>query len=231
MSAKLLIVVPCRDRRSLIELCLPTLADSKASGDMLVLANDGSTEYGPDFLKQWADEVWNTEAPRGIEMQRRSHFALYWERREVFSHAYFTDSDCIHDPDWRRVALALQEEHDAPICLYDTQVHADMQNNTTEDDPAKNVIFRKVAPGVSYLLTREHVSRIMPVLHNMNHWDWLTPALLGHRMAISRTSYVDHIGWKGMHHKEQDGVGGGDRARNPTEWLVRKRAEVVECLQ
>jgi hypothetical protein len=49
-------------------------------------------------------------------------------------------------------------------------------------------------------------------------------------MAISKTSYVDHIGIGGLHHPPGVGIEGGDVALNPTPWLVEKRAEVIRSL-
>lgn len=214
------------------ELCVPTIAETLPSRDYLVCCNDGSTEYGPEFLEQWADKVYSTKNGVGIERQRQSHFSLYWEQSHVYTHLYLTDSDALHDPDWREKALELQAKaRGAPVCLYNTTAHSLMEGNTLEEDEKNGIIWRAVAPGISYLLTREHVAKIMPVLNHMAHWDWFVPSILKNRFAVSATSYVDHIGWGGLHHPLTDDIDGGDRATNPTHFLQYKRMQVIEALR
>jgi hypothetical protein len=67
-------------------------------------------------------------------------------------------------------------------------------------------------------------------LQNITNFDWNIPDILGARCAISRTSYVDHMGFGGLRHPAGAGLDDGDRALNPTSWLVKKRAEVVARL-
>lgn len=237
-NARIFLAIPCKDRRRIVEQCLPTIADTlhdhstgnSLHGDCLSLWNDGSTEYdGSDFLGYWGDEVHNAQTPIGIEAQRRQHLLTFW-RDKRFTHFYATDSDALHDPSWREVALRLSEETNALVCLYNTQAHVSIPNNTIADNPHSEVIWRQVAPGISYLLTREMVGSFIEHIDKMQHHDWGIPAALGNRCAITRTSYVDHIGQGGLHWKPEHGLEGGDRALNPTPWLVAKRAEIVEAL-
>lgn len=239
-----MIYIPCHNRRRIAEQCIPTVRAGMAEGDLLSLWNDGSTEYDDEWLREncRADEVRHplTESANlitetiGIERQRREHFLNFIYRQENYTHAYLTDADALHDPGWRSKALELQDDcGGAPVCLYNTKVHADMIGNTIEDHPDSNVIWRRVAPGISYLLTYGHMWSIFGAIKNMPdplHWDWTVPTILGHRMAISAVSYVDHIGHGGLHHPASEGFDGGDRALNPTPWLVKKRAEVVAKL-
>lgn len=233
MVARIYIAIPCHNRKSIIERCIPTIAETKTSADYLELWADGCTEYDSTFLTQWADRV-NAIGPdaKGIEMQRRAHFQTFMDLPGSYSHMYLTDSDAPHDPNWRSQALGLQEENDgAPVCLYNTKEHANMKGNTLEDDITKNVIWRYYAPGISYFLTRAHVEKIAAFgIKDLRNWDWDVPRILGHRMAVSRVSYVEHIGHGGIHHPSSVGFEGGDRALNPTPWLVAKRAEIVEEL-
>lgn len=235
MNAKILICIPCHERRRITELCVPTVHDGMGATDVLNLYNDGSNEYGASFLfSLGASNVHVTNPGVGIERQRKSHFLDFARSERDFTHLYLTDSDALHDPRWREHALWLQDNHGgAPVCLYNTAAHETLVGNTINNDPKSDVIWRRVAPGISYLLTTEHVKKVMRAMPEMPphwHWDWTVPAILGHKMAISRVSHVDHIGLGGMHHPTGEGLDGGDRALNPTKWLVAKRTEVVRQL-
>lgn len=226
-----MICVPCRDRKRVAELCLPTLRDSKGPDDLLILSNDGSVEYGPDFLVQFGD-VRSCRESIGIDAQRREHFNFFM--RSEFTHLYLTDCDAIHDPEWRAAGLSIQTIlKEPPVCLYNTLAHVRLGGNTIADVEGYFVIWRRVAPGISYLLTRAHVHRIVAALPHFPaayHWDWTVPAILGHNFAVSRTCHVDHIGWGGERHPPGAGLDEGDRALSPTSWLVQKRAEIVAKL-
>jgi hypothetical protein len=83
------------------------------------------------------------------------------------------------------------------------------------------------------MLSREHVRKVITALPMMPmhwNWDWTVPGLLGNRFAVSRTSYVDHLGIGGMHHPPEEGIDGGDRALNPAPDLVEKRAKAIKAL-
>jgi hypothetical protein len=238
MDAKLFIPIPVFNRRRIAEQCIPTVYDGMNNGfgcDYLFCYDDGSTEWNDNgkWLFQWADLVFRSPVTTGIEAQRKQHFNDFWERRNEygFTHMYLTDSDALHDPSWRSKALALQEEHNgAPLCLYNTVAHSSLVGNTLEDKPRSNVIWRRFAPGISYLLTLEHVEKVMSRINDLRNWDWQVPEWLGMRFAISRVSYCDHLGLGGAHHPVGEGLDGGDRCLNPTPWLVSKRAEVVQAL-
>lgn len=232
MISKLYIAVPCKDRRRIVELCLPTIAFTKRPADWLEIWDDGSTEYSSEFLATWADRVHRSHFSRGIEVLRRVHFHVFFRSSTAFTHLYLTDSDALHDPGWREKALEIQEEHGgAPVCLYNTEAHARMKGNTLEDDPKSNVIWRYYAPGISYLLTRAHVEKIAAFgVTNLQNWDWDVPRILGHRFAVSRTSYVDHLGLGGLHHPAGVGIAGGDVALNPTSALRDMRESAMEIL-
>ncbi len=230
MVAKLSIVVPVHNRREIVEQCLPTIV--AGADDIITVYDDGSTEFesSGELHHLGAHVVKREEVAIGIEAQRRMHFRDYflYYKKEGFTHFYLTDSDALHDPGWREAALKLQEfSGGAPVCLYNTIVHARLPGNTIMDDSDCPVVWRRVAPGISYLLTNEHVKIVMEHIDEIQNWDWDVPRFLGHQFAISQTSYVDHIGHGGLHHPERDGVEGGDRALHPTEWLKVKRAEVI----
>lgn len=239
MEPKLLIVIPTHNRREIAEECIPTVeAGIRWNHDLLVVYDDGSTD---DQVPRLTFTNWELKLVRpsvGIEAQRRMHFYDFWDRNQRgagFTHLYLTDADALHDPNWRSELLRIQEKYgDFPVCGYNTQAHVRLVNNTIEDKPESEVIWRRVAPGISYLLTAEHVAKVvraLPALPAYWHWDWTVPSVLGNRFAVTRKCYVDHVGRHGLHHPESEGWDGGDRALNPTEWLVAKRAAVVGKLR
>lgn len=232
MSQRIYIAVPCHNRRLIVRRCLPTVRAAMQPGDLMVAYDDGSKEYGPTFLEQWADLAVREPHPIGVERQRANHFRAFWS--SDFDLLYLTDSDALHDFDWRNQAVRIQGKYSgAPLCLYNTDAHVRLVGNTIEDDLASEVIWRRVAPGISYLLTREHVGKIiraLPMMPEHWNWDWAVPGLLGNRMAVSRISYVDHLGLGGMHHPPAEGLDGGDRALHPTPDLVEKRKRAIRAL-
>ncbi len=229
---RIFIAVACHNRRNVAELCLPTLRDSVHPDDSLILYNDGSSEYDDVWLRQFGTGcVVGGRSPVGIQAQRREHLRHFLFSKDA-THLYLTDHDCIHDPEWRSNALRLQNKYGGfPTCLYDTKAHSSLKGNTLLDDPASEVIWRAVAPGVSYLLTRDHVNHIVPHIDEIEHFDWQIPALLGNRFAVSRVGYIDHIGWGGERHPAGAGLDEGDRVNMPTKWLAEKRAEVIAKLR
>lgn len=235
MNTRLLICIPYRNRAPIVERCVPTIYNFAREGDRVLLCDDGSTDRPSPiiFKKRFGVEchlMMNSE-PAGVEDWRRNNLRLFWHAKE-FTHLYLTDSDAPHDPDGRSELLRLQALHGgAPICGYNTRAHSEMIGNTIEDSPASEVIWRHYAPGVSYLLTRAHIEVIgLERINSMSNFDWQIPDWLGNRFAVTRTSYVSHIGYGGLHHGDAD-VSGGDVPLNPTPWLVAKRAEIVRELQ
>jgi glycosyltransferase involved in cell wall biosynthesis len=232
MNPKIYIAVPCHNRKAIVRQCLPTIRAGMQEGDLMVAYDDGSKEYGPTFLEQWADVAVREPNPIGIERQRANHFRAFWA--SDFDYLYLTDSDALHSINWRVQAERLVNEcSPAPVCLYNTAAHVRLVNNTILDDPASDVIWRRVAPGISYMLDRNHARQIVAALPQMPahwNWDWTVPAILGHRFAVSRVSFVDHLGLGGMHHPPTEGLDGGDRALNPAPDLIELRAKAVKAL-
>jgi hypothetical protein len=232
IQERIYIAVSCHNRRQIAEQCLPTLRASVGDQDVFVCRNDGSVEYDTHWLRQWADraiEASPSGLPLGIEANRRIQLHEFWE--SDCDLLYFTDHDTIHDISWREYALHLREKYgDILIGLYNTQAHERLAGNTRIDDPQSEVIIRRYAPGVSYLLSRNHVKILLPVVGQITAFDWQIPDLLGNHCAISRISYLDHIGLGGLRHPINEGPDGGDRATSPTEFLIQKRREIVAAL-
>ncbi len=233
MSSRILICIPCLNRRAILEQCVPTVYAAKRPFDDVRLCNDGSTEYDDLWLAEKFGSAGSSQDIKGIEAWRRNNLEVFWHWRDTYTHIYFSDCDALHDPTAFNELLCLQAKYDgAPICGYNTPAHANMVGNTIKDDPASGVIWRRYAPGISYLLSKEHIAALMPRLNSITNFDWQIPDILGNRFAVTRTSYVDHIGKFGLHDPgDYEGYDEGDRATNPTPWLVQKRAEVVAKLQ
>ena len=235
MSERIYIAVPTYNRLALAEQCIPTIRGGMASDDALIIYDDGSTEgIGSNEAIKGAANGFVPCESMGVDAQRRKHILEFWGNREIHgcTHLYLTDSDAIHDPGWRDAAIGLLNEHGAPVCLYRTQTHEDYKNNVFRSVPTENVIWQRFAPGVSYFLSLEMVRRIAHLIPERWSWDWHLPGLFGYKMAISRVSYVDHIGFQGMHDQMQKpGHVSTERALNPTAWLVQKRAEILASLQ
>jgi hypothetical protein len=228
------VAIACHNRRRVAELCLPTMRDSVDSECVVGLYDDASTEYDAEWLRQFSPSRMAVSSienhPIGIQAMRRTHL-MHFLITPGLTHIYLSDHDMLMDYSWKEQALRLQAKYDGkPLCLYDTTAHSKLPGNTIKDDSSSEVIWRRVAPGCSYLLTRKHVEVLAPHIATLQHFDWTIPALLGSCFAISRICYCDHVGWGGDRHPPNSGLDGGDRALNPTPWLVAKRAEVVAKL-
>lgn len=233
-AARILICVPCHNRKAIAAECLPTLRAACRPGDLLTLWNDGSTEYDGKWLAQFGDVVY--DGPNiGVEAMRRKHLYHFYEQSQLcgYTHLYFTDMDAVHSPEALNEMLRLQEKYGGwPICGYDTDAHVRLPGNTLRDDPADEVIIRRVAPGISYLLTWDHVVKLMPHVDNLTAFDWQIPAILGGEFAVTRASVVDHIGRGGLRDPaDYEGFDGGDRCRNPALKLIEMRADAVARLK
>ncbi len=186
MKPRIFVCIPVHNRLEIAKRCIPTVKNGMRDGDRLHLFNDGSRERMPMELLKLADAYVHDSSPIGIENQRQMHFRLFVAHKE-YTHLYLTDQDALHDPRWREKLLELQLlSGGRPTCGYNTYAHVRLVGNTLYDAPPQPFILRSVAPGISYLLTRqqaEHVARVMPEKWN---WDWTVPALLGSRMAIAR---------------------------------------------
>lgn len=232
MSERVLIIVATKDRQEVVRHCFENLAAVKGARDVLAIWNDNSTEYDGAWCRLFGDLVFNTTASVGIHRQRMLHFQFaekMLERDPSFTRVYMTDADCLHDPSALPELIRIQDKYDgALVCGYDTEAHSCLEGNTWRDIPSEEVIWRKYAPGVSYLMTTDHVATVCGHLQLLNGgWDWQVPSLLGHRCAITRVGYVDHLGVGGDRHPVDAGPDGGDRVKRPTAFLKRKRAEIV----
>ena len=224
---RIYIAVPCYNRKALAEIALDSLRETKGQNDVLAAYRDGGNEYDTGWLAKHADVAFDCQNV-GIEAQRKRHLLDFWA--SDFDRLYFTDADTFHDPSWRSEGIRLQDKYDAPVCLYNTAAHALLQWNTIRDDPDEEVVHRHFAPGVSYLLTREHVRKVVERLDYIHNFDWNIPEILGYKFVTSRVSYLDHLGAGGVHSVIGHNYDEGDRALFPTQYLIKRRAELVREL-
>ncbi len=230
---KLFIAIPVYNRLAIAEQCIPTVRAGCEADDVLVVYDDGSREnvFCSQPLIKAASRI--ISAPSiGIDAQRREHIKTFWEQRDRHgcTHLYLCDGDSPHDPGWRAHALDLQERYKAPICLYRTRTHLEYGNNVFRDVPSEDVIWQRFSPGVSLLLTKEMVHRVITVMPERWSWDWAIAGFLGYKMAVSRDSYADHVGHMGLHDQHAQGFVSTERSISPTSWLVLKRAEILANL-
>lgn len=232
MVNSIAIFIPIANRLEIAWRCIPTVIDGMSEGDRLFICYDGaedSRSFADAFPRKQIEEI---RSPRiGIEAQRRKHFATLTPD-SPFTHVYLTDADAIHDPAWRENLLAMQIRTGLPVCGYNTVAHTRLAGNTIVI--GADHIIRRVAPGISYLLSAQHVFKVQRFLAGCSRphwdWDWTVPSILGNRMLITRPSYVDHIGFGGIHHPQDEDWNGGDRATEPTPWLITRRKQIINEL-
>jgi len=228
MNERLMICIPCKDRREVVEQCLPTMFASKYEGDYVRCYNDGSSTYDAAWLESLGADWAMNFSGMGVDAQRRMHILDFMERADEFTHLYFTDSDTLHDPHWRERLLEIHARTGAITCGYNTDTHEKYEKNTFKREPG--IIWRRFAPGVSMLMSREQVKKIADSLPSRWSFDWHIPGLFNYRCAISEVSFADHIGDRGMHDLSEPGHVSSERAVNPTSFLVQKRMEVLANL-
>lgn len=227
MNARLYIAIPVFNRVAIAAQCIPTVRESMYAEDHLAIYDDGSTEStAPLFAQAGPNETWTWGPNVGVDAQRRQHILDFWAKPE-FTHLYFSDADAFVDPHWRSRLLDIHERTGLLTCGYHTQTHEDYANNVyaRRDD----IVFTRFVPGVSMLMSREQVELIASQMPPRWSFDWHIPGILGYKCAVSDVSCVDHISLGGMHHVGE-GLDSGDRALNPTEALIAKRAEIISNL-
>ena len=222
--SRLFICIPCKDRKAVVEKCLPTMLASRYSQDVVRCYNDGSHETDAEWLQSLGADWAMNFSGMGVDAQRRMHILDFMEHKDEFTHLYFSDSDAVMDPHWRSRLLEIHNETGLLTCGYHTATHENYDKNVYARKGG--ILFTRFAPGVSYLLSRAQVEKIAAHLPERWNFDWHIPGMLGYQCAASDVSCVDHIGVGGMH----DLPGVEERALNPTEWLVQKRAEIIQCL-
>ncbi len=228
MTTRIYIAIPVFNRVAIAAQCIPTVRESMYAEDHLAIYDDGSTEStAPLFAQAGPNETWTWGQNIGVDAQRRQHIFDFWAKPE-FTHLYFSDADAFVEPHWRSRLLEIQDRTGLLTCGYHTKTHEEYVNNVYARKDG--IVFTRFAPGVSYLLNREHVAKIIEGMPERWSFDWHIPSILGYKCAVSDVSCVDHIGVRGQH-DPADGSLGPEKALNPTEWLKAKRAEIVSTIK
>jgi hypothetical protein len=231
---KLLIIVTTCNRRAITELSLAQTSRFKRGATVLVY-DDHSTEYNPDWISEFADGV--ERAPRKMGIAALRALQLREFLRSGYELLYFTDNDVIHDPTYvlrLRRLYSLPTEMKLPVSLFNSPFHSHPENVLKR---IQDVEIRITAPGVSQLYDREMVDRMLselkrtPELEGRYGWDYHLPALLKRPWIQSMTSYLEHFGAGGMHNPDSKDGFERDRALNPTQFLADVRDKVIGYLK
>lgn len=225
---KIYIAVTTYNRKKITELCLNQLKQVSNESDIFIY-DDGSTEYDETWLKQFSDHV-SISKNKGIEEQRLQHFKDFYNSEYEF--LYLTDNDAFHDTNWEDMAILLHDKWNVPISLYNSNCHT----HFTVDDTEQFEVIREYLPGISIFLDREMVKRVLDdsnthggkLIAKHGGFDWRVGELYNNKVIISRTSYVDHYGYGGMHCNLHEN---GDWALNPTGALFFLKKRIIDYLQ
>lgn len=245
---KILICVPCYNRKKVTEVALKSIYKYKKNATVWVY-NDWSTEYDNDFLEPYADKVLKLEKSdnvvvknennifgMGVDNLRWHQFRSFLEQDE-FDVLYFTDSDAVHDPEYTDVLKTLYSQitdkkgKKLPICLYNSVYHT---LATVED--RGGVIVRSTGPGISQLYDKEMCKVIVDELDKLDEdpdyqWDYRCIEYLNRPIITTKHSYIEHYGAVegSLHHATGDWD--KDKAINPTQHLAKDRDKIIAYLE
>lgn len=214
---QVLICVTTFDRKEVTEICLKNLSATKNEATLWIF-DDHSKDYDLDFLKTLCPSarIFRFSNKLGVE---RLRMEIQKEASKTnYRYIYHTDNDAYHDSVWLNRLYEISQKHKGLIGLYNTFHHF---HQTIEDKD--DFILRKSCPGISFFFEQSLLKEMPP--HLYNSWDFVVGDLLL-PAAISKVSYVEHIGLNGIHNKEID----RDRAFNPTEWLKEERVLILKTL-
>lgn len=231
---KLLIAVPAYNRKAITGLCLENLEKYKGEAELWVY-NDWSTEYGCEWLAQWADKVIqlpasslrvvkNEKNVKGMGVQHlRWHQFREFLDLDQFDYLYMTDADTLHDPGF---VQQLESCASTPGTLYSSK--------TYPKEISTRWGTRDSAGGVSHLYSKQDCERVVARLAQAGRdpeygWDYESVRYLGRGVRYTQTSYLEHFGAGGLH--SGPGRWDHDRAKNPTEYLRRLRPKVINYLE
>lgn len=211
------IVMTTFNRKAVTELCLRNLYNTKGAATLWVY-DDYSTEMTLEDLKAIAPGAEIKRAPRKLYIDALRKYVHHEAKAAGFKYIYHVDNDAYHDPKWFGRLMQLHRVHDGLIGLYNSPFH---QWYKVEDRGDYEI--RKECPGVSFFYEIAKLPAILP--NRGGSWDFVFAAGLGN-CAISKTSFVEHLGAGGIHNKDFD----RDRAQNPTPWLKTERERLIALL-
>ena len=209
---RLNILVTTFNRKEITSRCL-SLLNQFAPDYHLTISDDGSDEYGVEWLKQFSPTVIST--PRwGISKIRLNQLAEFKDSDYEF--LYLCDNDILHDPNFLSKAFELYEKYKLPVTLYRTKYH---KTKKFKDD-----MVQETFPGCSLLIHKSHLQGLTPEeirnRKSMESWDWHIGDLLlskGIKVISPHQSYCDHYPHGGIHSSTDD-IG-----MNPTDFLKKER--------
>jgi hypothetical protein len=217
-SKSIIVAMTTYNRKSITKLCVENITKYKGLSSVCIF-DDYSTDYTQNDIKSWGnvDSVNRLYKKMGIEDLRVQIHKI--ASSLDFKYIYHIDNDAYHDPDWLKRLYELRSKHNGLIGLYNSKFH---ENRTIEN--FDDYILRSSCPGISYFYEIAKLGDV-PTNFGKRCWDYafgdkLAPA------AISTISYVEHLGADGVHNRDFD----RDRACNPTEWLIKERARILDLI-
>jgi hypothetical protein len=223
---KIRIDVPCYNRKEITELCLKQMFETKGSNGFIRTYNDHSEDYDNDFLEPYSDAgVIRLLQKTNIHSIRSHGFRSFLENDE-YDFLYMTDNDAFVDPNWLNRLLEMYKLTGLPCSIF----HSKYVPQSIAYAKDADILIKPGFTGISEFFHRTHVEKIVNYLNIhgdfQDMWDCVIWGILGHRFAVSGTSYTEHLGVDGMHHKTWD----SEKSLNPTLYLKEKWDEIVPQL-
>ena len=222
---KILIDVPCYNRKEVTEICLKQMFDTKGPNAFIRTFNDHSEEFDNDFLEPYSDAgVIKFPEKSNIQAIRSYGFRTFLETDYDF--LYMTDNDAFVDPEWINRLVSMYENTKLPCSIFNSKYVPQAYGYIQQLD----ILVKPGFTGISEFFHRTHVEKIVQFMDQhgdfKDTWDCVVWSILGNKFSVSATSYTEHFGVAGMHHKTWD----SERALNPTVYLQEKWNEYVPKL-
>lgn len=219
MNRKLLISVSTFNRKRTTEVSLSNLKKYSMGAD-IVIYDDSSREYDSKFLEKFGRVV-NFSMNLGVHKIKEFQFKNFLKTE--YDYLYLTDSDSIHDPCFLRVLKKLPKNR--PISLY--------MSNSIKNSKSLNgsdYVLKKYSGGISHFYTRSMVEKICKWLecNEFKGWDFDTMDIMGGRMLVTTSCYVEHLGKGGLHSGSN---WDHDCAINPTKYLKNLRTDSIMYIE
>jgi hypothetical protein len=232
---KILIEVQTYNRKPITEIVLQQIVKYKNSADLRIV-NDFSTEYDNEWLKQFTDNVVQWEKKLSINNLKWRTFNNFLN--SDYTHLYMCDNDAYHDPNFIQ-ELKFLSQYNLPVTLYRSSfIHSFGSGVHQYVNKFPYFSLKKgLFGGISVLLNREHISKILTNLPSEEEWlkactkeawDSKIQRMISPEMyyIIPNESYVEHFGWKGQNHTEKN----SDIALNPTVYIKENSPEIWKKL-
>lgn len=244
-TPSLVILMPTRDRRPTVELCLAAWAREAAALDVpIVVADDYSVVFTHDDLRRWgATHVLEPHPDGALERggwsncRNMARSLTYAATEFDATHVYVADSDTYP------AIGAVQRIVEVAGLMRDQNIRiATLYNSShqAKTRPLRSVPrlagfgWRDHCPGASMLLDAAALRATdLPALmtkamwRQHGAWDHLIANHLA-PVLVSLESWVEHLGKGGIHDR---GDWNTDRALNPRPDLVAARPELIKQLE